>query len=55
MCQSLTGSYVQDPWCQEIYSLIWELKTEFWVSPELFPFIFSDWQGEVYIILLNLK
>ena len=55
MYQSLTGSYVQGPWCQEIYSLIWELKTEVWVSPELLPFIFSDWQSEVYIILLNLK
>ena len=55
MCQSLTGSYVQGPWCQGIYGVIWELKTEFGVNPELFPFTYSDWQSEIYIILLNLK
>ena len=46
MCQSLTGSYIQGPWCQGIYSLVWEQKIEFWVNPELLPFIFSDWQSE---------
>ena len=48
MCQSLTGSYVQGPWCQGIYGVIWELKTEFGVNPELFPFTYSDWQSEIY-------